>query len=177
MYELAERWPGFWQPPRLPPSGRSLGETEFDSSHLCSTRRFKRLCVVSYMYVSRGSTITQDTISRLENYGTSEEVRIVVRHRPRYLGPVTPWSHRLVLAPGTTRRLIAVLRPVATARKVEKIRELDRAEAWGKEQAKREAREKNRLNKEENRRLILMKAAEWQVTCRYRRGRARAVTG
>lgn len=48
-------------------------------------------------------------------------------------------------------------------RKMEKIKALDRAEAWHKEQARREAREKNRLNKEENDRLILLKAAERQV--------------
>ncbi len=47
---------------------------------------------------------------------------------------------------------------------VEKIRAQDRAEAWVKEQARRDAREKNRLNKEENKRLILLKAAEQQVS-------------
>eukprot|EP00903_Cladosiphon_okamuranus_P010408 g9845.t1 len=49
---------------------------------------------------------------------------------------------------------------------VERIRQLDRAEAWKKEQAKREAREKNRLNKEDNRRLILMKVAEREENLR-----------
>jgi len=50
-----------------------------------------------------------------------------------------------------------------TGVQVEKIRALDRAEAWVKEQTRRDAREKNRLNKEENKRLILLKAAEQQV--------------
>lgn len=57
------------------------------------------------------------------------------------------------------------------ASKVEKIRALDRAEAWDKEQARREAKEKNRLNKEENRRLIALKAAEREVHDAYRRAR------
>lgn len=47
--------------------------------------------------------------------------------------------------------------------KVEKIKALDRAEAWDKEKARREAREKDRLNREENDRLILLKATERQV--------------
>lgn len=86
---------------------------------------------------------------------------MVARHRPRFLGPIKPWSP--LIDPGTVLRQTRRVAKPTTTGKVEKTRALDRAEAWEKEQAKREAREKNRLNKEENNRLILMKAAERQV--------------
>lgn len=46
---------------------------------------------------------------------------------------------------------------------MERIHELDRTDAWEKEQTKREAREKNRLNRLENARLISVKRAEREV--------------
>lgn len=88
----------------------------------------------------------------------TDEVRMVVRDRPRFLDPMKLGS----CSHGTFLRLTRLLQPTTTG-KVEKNRELDRAEAWEKEQAKREEREKNRLNKEDNSRLMLMKAAERQV--------------
>lgn len=61
------------------------------------------------------------------------------------------------------RRKFQNKRKTQNINKVEKLRALERAEAWTREQARREARANNRLNREENHRLISAKTAERQV--------------